>query len=90
MALAKVMPEESYAWSPMEGVRSVARVYIHIARYNYYYPEIALEVPSPMGAAEYDSWEEGVADKEKVSALDPDIDPHRPVRYRTTHQDSRG
>ena len=69
VALAMAMPEESYAWSPMEGVRSVARVYMHIARYNYYYPEIALDVPSPMGAAEYDSWEEGVADKEKAVAI---------------------
>ena len=34
VALAMAMPEESYAWSPMEGVRSVARVYMHIARYN--------------------------------------------------------
>ena len=69
VALAMAMPEDSYAWSPMEGVRSVARVYMHIARYNYYYPEIALDVPSPMGAAEYDSWEEGVADKEKAVAI---------------------
>ena len=69
VALAMAMPEESYAWSPMEGVRSVARVYMHIARYNYYYPEIALDVRSPMGAAEYDSWEKGVADKEKAVAI---------------------
>ena len=69
VALAKAMPEESYAWSPMEGVASVARVYMHIARYNYFYPEIALDVRSPMGAADYDSWEEGVADKEKVVAI---------------------
>ncbi len=69
VALAKAMPEESYAWSPMEGVASVVRVYMHIARYNYYYPEIALDVRSPMGAAEYNSWEEGVADKEKAVAI---------------------
>ena len=69
VALAMAMAEESYAWSPMEGVRSVARVYMHIARYNYYYPDIALGVRSPMGSAEYDSWEEGVADKEKAVAI---------------------
>ena len=69
VALAKAMPDESYAWSPMEGVRSVASVYMHIARYNYYYPEIAMDVPSPMGAAEYNSWEEGVTDKEKAVAI---------------------
>ena len=42
---------------------------MHIARYNYYYPEIGLDVRSPMDAAEYDSWEEGVADKEKAVAI---------------------
>jgi uncharacterized damage-inducible protein DinB len=69
VALAKAMPESAYEWSPMEGVASVVRVYMHIARYNYYYPDIALGVDSPMGAAEYDSWEEGVTDKEKAVAI---------------------
>ena len=69
VALAKAMPEESYGWRPMEGVASVASVYMHVARYNYFYPEIALDVHSPMGAAEYDSWEAGVADKEKAVAI---------------------
>jgi uncharacterized damage-inducible protein DinB len=39
---------------------------MHVARYNYFYPEIALDVHSPMGAAEYDSWEAGVVDKDKA------------------------
>lgn len=69
VALAEAMPAETYAWTPMEGVYTVARAYMHTARYNYYYPEIALNVPSPMGAAEYDSWEEGVSEKEKVVAI---------------------
>jgi len=69
VALARAMPEESYTWSPMEGVASVVRVYMHIARYNYYYPDIALGVRSPMGAAEYDSWEVGVVEKEKAIAI---------------------
>jgi uncharacterized damage-inducible protein DinB len=65
VALAEMMPEST----PMIGVASVVRVYMHIARYNYYYPEIALGVESPMGAAEYDSWEVGVTDKEKAIAI---------------------
>ena len=69
VALAKAMPEASYGWRPMEGVASVASVYMHVARYNYFYPEIALDVHSPMGAAEYDSWEAGVADKEQAVAI---------------------
>ena len=35
VALAEAMPASKYDWSPDEGVASVARVYMHIARYNY-------------------------------------------------------
>jgi uncharacterized damage-inducible protein DinB len=64
--LAEVMPGHAYEWRPMEGVASVASVYMHIARYNYYYPEIALGVTSPMGSKEYDRWEDEVSDKSRV------------------------
>lgn len=46
-ALAAAMPESLYTWSPGEGVMSVARVYMHIARYNFGYPEGALGIPAP-------------------------------------------
>ena len=36
--LADAMPAEKYLWRPMEGVRSVSEVYIHIAYDNYYLP----------------------------------------------------
>jgi uncharacterized damage-inducible protein DinB len=68
VALAKVMPESTYEWTPMEGVASVARVYMHIARYNYAYPE-GMGVESPMGASVYDTWEEGVTDKAEVVSI---------------------
>lgn len=45
--LAEAMPQDLYEWSPGEGVMSVARVYMHIARYNYGYPQDALDVPAP-------------------------------------------
>ena len=35
VALAEAMPASTYDWSPGEGVASVARVFMHIARYNY-------------------------------------------------------
>jgi uncharacterized damage-inducible protein DinB len=47
--LAEAMPEERYGWSPGEGVMPVARVYAHVARYNYYYPASSLGVPAPSG-----------------------------------------
>ena len=49
VSLSEAMPEELYDWSPGEGVMSVARVYAHIARYNYYYLESSLGIPVPDG-----------------------------------------
>jgi uncharacterized damage-inducible protein DinB len=66
VALAEATPEETYDWTPGEGVASVGRVFMHIARYNYYYPEVALGVQSPMGRAEYDTWEDDPGSKERV------------------------
>ncbi len=47
--LAEAMPEDRYGWSPAEGVMPVARVYAHVARYNYYYPASSLGIPAPAG-----------------------------------------
>lgn len=66
VALAEAMPEDTYDWRPMEGVASVASVYMHIARYNYMYPDQNLGIPAPMGQEEYARWEEEVADKDAV------------------------
>lgn len=49
ITLADATPEHLYTWSPGEGVMSIARVYMHIARYNYHYPETALGIESPKG-----------------------------------------
>ena len=49
IALAEAMPEERFAWSPGEGVMPVARVYAHVARYNFYYPATAWVSPRPAG-----------------------------------------
>lgn len=45
--LSTAMPDELFTWSPGEGVMSVARVYAHIARYNYMYLEDNLGIPAP-------------------------------------------
>ena len=49
VALAQAMPSDTYLRRPMEGVYSVARVYTHISRYNYMYPDQSLGIESPMG-----------------------------------------
>ena len=50
MGLANAMPEESYDWAPMEGVRSTAEVFVHIAADNYFIPVImGVEAPAETG-----------------------------------------
>ncbi len=66
VALAEAMPVESYDWAPMEGTATVAEVFMHVARYNYYYPDDAMDLDSPIPASEYDRWEGGVTEKAQV------------------------
>jgi uncharacterized damage-inducible protein DinB len=66
--LAQAMPEDRFAWSPGEGVMPVARVYAHVARYNYYYPATALSVPAP-GGQDAESVEQTTTAKADVVAL---------------------
>ncbi len=61
--LAEAMPADKYGWSPGEGVASVARVYMHIARYNYMYLEQSMGIASPMGQDAYMRWEDDVTDR---------------------------
>lgn len=48
VGLAKAMPEASYAWRPMPGVRSVGEAFTHVAADNYFLP-IALGATAPAG-----------------------------------------
>ncbi|MBW3570668.1 MAG: DinB family protein [Gemmatimonadetes bacterium] len=63
--LAEAIPEDRYAWSPGEGVMPVARVYAHVARYNYYYPATSLGVPAP-GGEDAESLEQTITAKADV------------------------
>jgi uncharacterized damage-inducible protein DinB len=69
VALAGAMPPERYSWRPMEGVSSVAEVFMHIAHYNYLYPHENLGVEPPAAAAGHATWEETVTEKAEVVAL---------------------
>jgi uncharacterized damage-inducible protein DinB len=48
VGLAEAMPEESYGWRPMEGVRSVGDVFVHVAADNWYGPAL-MGIASPEG-----------------------------------------
>lgn len=47
LSLAEAMPADTYSWQPSEEVYSVAKVYAHIARYNFLYLESSLGIPAP-------------------------------------------
>jgi len=63
VALAEAMPEESWGWRPMEGVASVGEVYMHIARYNYMYPDQNLGMDAPVA---YAGFEEEITDRDEA------------------------
>ena len=65
--LAEAMPAEKYAWSPGGGTMSVAKVYAHVAHYNYRYPATAMGIPAPAGV-KLDTLE-AVAEKARVVEL---------------------
>jgi len=67
IALAEAMPADKYTWSPGAGVMTVARVYGHVARYNYMYPATAMGIASPSGV-NLDTLE-AMTDKAQIVAL---------------------
>jgi uncharacterized damage-inducible protein DinB len=67
IALAEAMPADKYTWSPGAGVMSVAKVYAHVAHYNYRYPSQNMSVALPAGLR-LDTLE-AVATKAQVLAL---------------------
>lgn len=67
IALAEAVPAEKYGWSPGPGVMTVAKVYAHVARYNYLYPATSLGVAAPEGR-DADATED-IADKARLVAL---------------------
>lgn len=69
VALAEAMPASAYAWSPGEGVASVARVFMHIARYNYMYPHENMGRTTPVAADVYRRWEDDVTEKDEVVSI---------------------
>jgi uncharacterized damage-inducible protein DinB len=61
--LAEAMPQEKYRWRPMEGVRSVSEVYMHVVGANYFLPSFA-GVKPPEGLSR--DMEKTVTEKAKV------------------------
>jgi uncharacterized damage-inducible protein DinB len=66
IALAEAMPEDTYTWSPGDGVMETGQVFMHVARYNYLYSTQNLGFSLP-GGVDMESMEV-VRDKEQVLA----------------------
>jgi hypothetical protein len=49
VGLAEAMGAGQYSWTPMEGVRTVGQVYLHVAGTNYFFPTLVGVVP-PSGS----------------------------------------
>jgi len=75
-ALAEAMPEAALAWRPMDGVRSGAEVYVHVAADNFYVPALmGWDAPAETGvtgdAATFRAYQEREMSKaEMVAAVD--------------------
>ena len=67
IALAEALPAEKYAWRPTPDVMPLARVYAHIARFNYEYPSRDMGIAAPAGILS-DTLER-VTEKAQVVAL---------------------
>ena len=70
LLLSEAMPAETYDWSPGEDVFSVARVYAHIARYNYLYltENLGIEAPADVDWRNLESLTDKTAVREALLA----------------------
>jgi uncharacterized damage-inducible protein DinB len=60
VSLAEAMPADKYEWTPMQGVRTVAQVYLHIAANNYFFPTMVGVTP-PNGSSITTDYQSAVA-----------------------------
>jgi hypothetical protein len=90
-ALAEAMPVESLGWRPMEGVRSVEEVYIHVAADNWWVPAMmGWDAPAATGVTAdsetFSTYQERTMSREEMlEALDASF-----VFLRDAMADSRG
>ncbi len=75
-ALAEAMPEEEWDWRPMEGVRSVGDVFIHVAADNWFGPALmGIESPPEIGVDTEDETvrayqERGLTKEQTIAEMD--------------------
>ena len=66
VGLAEAIPEDKYAWSPGEGVRSVSQALMHTASANFFFPsQLGVKPPDSVDLANL----EQIVDKAKLVDL---------------------
>ncbi len=78
LALAEDLPEDVFSWKPNEGAMSVEHVFMHLIRYNYYYPSVALQQEMP-SALPVESFEQMTGKENVLKYLQGSIDHVREV-----------
>lgn len=64
LQLAEAIPADKFSWRPMDGVRSVAEVFMHIAGTNYFFGS-SLGVEMPADAVTFED-EKKITDKSQI------------------------
>lgn len=67
LGLVSAMPQDKFTWRPMEGVRSVSEVFLHISGANYLFPSFA-GATIPEGI-DLKTFEESTTDKSKIAEI---------------------
>jgi len=76
--LAEALPADVYSWKPNEDGMTVEHVFMHIARYNYLYPEYNLGIASPSDI-DLDQLESMTGKETVLKYLKPSLDYARKV-----------
>jgi uncharacterized damage-inducible protein DinB len=67
LGLVSAMPQDKFTWRPMEGVRSVSEVFLHISGANYLFPSFAgAAIPEGIDLKKF---EESTTDKSKIADI---------------------
>ena len=66
VGLAEAMPQSAYSWRPMEGVRSVSELFLHVASANFRLVGM-LGGKAPEGM-DFKNWETATTDKAEIVA----------------------
>ena len=66
VSLAEAMPQSAYSWRPMDGVRSVSELFLHVAGANFRL--VNMLGGQPPAGMDFKDWETSTTDKAQIVA----------------------